>query len=177
MIGVCKGRQSGFDMEKVWMNRALFAQFDYKGAYEELFKAWQPTWGGTHEAILAVGRQAIATKAFDTAAPEIMLLAFEMVTRFSRNPTGGPNPMWRDAQVWSDIQVLFEGDLKEPSRESVRDWDLTRYAAFAWKCGKNEQTFAILKRIKGQADAGVFQDITHESLDTVRKAMKGASDF
>ena len=57
----------------------------------------------------------------------------------------------------------------DPDRAAVRDWDPTRYAAFAWKCGKKEQTLKILKRLKGQADALIFEDIAHESLDTAQK--------
>jgi hypothetical protein len=177
MINVCKGKSLGFAAEKMWMNRVLSAQMDFKDAYGNLFNAWQPRWGGTHEAILAVGRQALATKAFDTDVPEVLLRAFNSVARDMKSTKGDPNQVWRNGQVWTDIQVLFDGYLAEPSREAVRDWDLSRYAAYAWKCGKNDQTTIILKRIKGKPDADIFQDIAQESLDTAQKAVKGASDF
>jgi hypothetical protein len=177
MIIVCKGKSSGFAAERMWMNRVLSAQMDFMDAYPDLFTAWLPRWGGTHEAILAVGRQALATKAFDTDVPEALLRSFRTVARDLQDTKGDPNQVWRNAQVWSDIQTLFDGYLAEPSREAVRDWDLSRYAAHAWKCGKNDLTSIILKRIKGKPDADIFQDIAQESLATVQKTAKGASDF
>jgi hypothetical protein len=177
MITVCMGKGLGFAQQKRWMNRALSAQMDYMDSYWSLFKAWQPRWGGNHEAILAVGRQALATKAFSTEVPEVLLLACNAVAGDLRSTKDDPNLVWGNAQIWNDIQALFEGDLKEPSRQAVRDWDLTRYAAFAWKCGKHDQAHTILKLIKGQAVALTFQDIAEESLDTVQKTLKGPSDF
>jgi hypothetical protein len=169
MIKVCMGKDLGFAAQKMWMNRALSAQMDFMDPYWSLFNAWLPRWGGNHEAILAVGRQALATKAFNTWVPEALLLACDQVANDLQSTNDDPNLVWRNAQVWNDIQALFEGDLTEPSRAAVRDWDLTRYAAFAWKCGKKEQTLKILKRLKGQADALIFEDIAHESLDTAQK--------
>jgi hypothetical protein len=150
---------------------------DFMDAYDKLFTAWLPRWGGTHEAIIAVGRQALVTRAFDSDAPEVLLRAYTTVARDLKSTKGDPNQIWRNAQVWTDIQALFDGYLAEPSREAVRDWDLSRYAAYAWKCGKNDLTSIILKRIKGKPDEDIFQDIAQESLDTVQKAAKGASDF
>lgn len=150
---------------------------DFTDAYVNIFNAWLPRWGGTHDAILALGRQALATRAFDTELPDVLLRAFNTVAGDLQSTKGDPNLVWKNAKVWSDIQALFDGYLAEPSRAAVRDWDLTRYAAFAWKCGKNDQTALILKRITGQADAAIFQEIARESLDTVQKASKGASDF
>jgi hypothetical protein len=177
MITVCMGKSSGFAAEKMWMNRVLSAQMDFTDAYVNIFNAWLPRWGGTHDAILALGRQALATRAFDTELPDVLLRAFNTVAGDLQSTKGDPNLVWKNAKVWSDIQALFDGYLAEPSRAAVRDWDLTRYAAFAWKCGKNDQTALILKRITGQADAAIFQEIARESLDTVQKASKGASDF
>ncbi len=177
MIAVCKGKGSGFEAEKMWMNRALSAHMDCMDAYANLIGAWHPSWGGNYEAILAIGRQALATRAFDTDVPEVLLRTFNRVAVERQAATNDPNIFWPNPQVWSDIKALFDGNLAEPSREAVRDWDLTRYAAYAWRCGKADQANLILKRIKGHPDAATFREIAHESLDSVQKASKGASDF
>jgi len=177
MISVCMGKSAGFAAEKMWMNRVLAAQMDFTDSYEKLFTAWLPRWDGTHEAILAVGRQALATKAFDTDLPEVLLRACTTVAGDLQSIKEDPDLVWRNARVWRDIQALFDGELTAPARAAVRDWDLTRYAAFAWICGKHEETFILLSRITGQPDAFIFQDIAHESLDTVQKTLRGASDF
>ena len=177
MITVCMGKSSGVAAERTWMNRAISAQMDFTDAYANLFNAWLPRWDGTHAMILELGRKALATRAFDSGTPEIVLTALQTVARDLRDTKGDPNQLWKDAQVWSDIQTLFDGLLKEPSRSAVRDWDLVRYAAYAWRCGRNDLVPGILKRVTGTPDAELFRSIAHETLDTVMKAAKGASDF
>ncbi len=44
-------------------------------SYTRLFEAWKPRWGGDHRSILAIGRQALATRAFSTGIPEYLLRA------------------------------------------------------------------------------------------------------
>ena len=52
-----------------WFNRAVAAQCDYPMAYQALFAARLPRWGGSHEAMFALCEAAAATARYDTGIP------------------------------------------------------------------------------------------------------------
>jgi len=64
--------------------------------------------------------------------------------------------------------MLFDGYLAEPSRAAIRDWDLTRYAAYAWKCGQRDKIKGIIARIAVKVDAELFKSISGEEFETVK---------
>ncbi len=76
--------------------------------------------------------------------------------------------LWRDPGIWSLIATLFEGYLAEPSRAAARDWDVTRYAAYAWKCGHPDQARKIVSRLTGSLDTELFTTIAGEIYETVQ---------
>ncbi len=168
MITVCMGKDSGFDEEKLWFNRAIAAQPDYEAAFLNLYEAWKPRWGGNYQRILEVGLQALRTKTFATGTPEFLLRAFDSISGDLDSLQEQTRPFWETPGVWGNIVILFNGYLAEPSRASIRDWDLTRYAAYAWKCGQRDKVKDIIARIAGSVDGKLFKIISGEDFETVK---------
>jgi hypothetical protein len=168
MITVCMGKDSGFDQEKLWFGRAIAAQPDFEEAYLNLFEAWKPRWGGNYPRILEIGLQALRTKAFATGTPEFLLRACTSISDDLDSMQEKSGPFWATPGVWGNIAILFEGYLAEPSRAAIRDWDLTRYAAYAWKCGQRDKVKDIVARITGSVDAVLFKSISGEEFETVK---------
>jgi len=71
MISVSMGSPEGAGEERAWFDRAVAAQLDYSPAYASLAWALRPRWGGSHEQMLALARECLATRRFDTLVPSI----------------------------------------------------------------------------------------------------------
>jgi hypothetical protein len=169
MITVIMGKNTGFDEEMKWMNRALSAQMDYPDSYQRLLFAWKPSWGGSYDAMLTIGLQALTTKAFDTGTPEFLIDAIESVENDMKIEKINPTEITRRFHLFAAIENLFDGYLAEPTRASLRNWDLTRYAAYSWRFGNHDQCRSILARIKGSIDPEQFKSIAHEILGNAQK--------
>jgi hypothetical protein len=168
MITVCMGKDSGFEAEKLWFARAVAAQPDYESAFVNLYEAWKPRWGGNYQRILEIGLQALRTKGFASGTPEFLLRAFQTISDDLDSLQEKSRPFWEVPAVWANIAMLFDGYLAEPSRAAIRDWDLTRYAAYAWKCGQRDKIKGIIARIAVKVDAELFKSISGEEFETVK---------
>jgi hypothetical protein len=171
LIGVAMARQQGMGQEVLWFQRALAAQVDYDRAWQAMYTAREPDWGGSNDAIQALGHQAVASGLFATGVPEFLLDALYRLPDEPLAPDPGPRSCWQDAEVLADIVRLFEGYLAEPSRAGLRDWDLTRYAAYLWRCGARTQVRAILARIRTPPSSKLFQHAARMSLERVQQLL------
>lgn len=54
---------------RFWFEQAVAAQFDYTPAYESYLWSIRPRWGGSHQQMLAFGRECQATERYDTQVP------------------------------------------------------------------------------------------------------------
>lgn len=78
MLTVCMGE--GSDEEEAWLERAVAAEIDYVPAYTRMLRGpLLPRWGGSHEAMLDLGRRCLDSGRFGTALPAIFLEAVLIV--------------------------------------------------------------------------------------------------
>lgn len=73
------GGGEGKNTVRLWFDRAVAAQFDYRPAYTSVLWADRPRWGGSHELMIAFGRACRDTGRFDTFVPNVFREAVEDV--------------------------------------------------------------------------------------------------
>lgn len=132
MIAVAMGGHANpGETERTWFDRAISAQMDYPAAYSKMVRALLPRWGGSHEKMLAFGRECLATRRFDTDVPLVYLYILRNIGAEL------DNNRWRTAfrgpAAAAELQDMFGHLLAEPGRAESRSRILTQQAlATAW---------------------------------------------
>lgn len=144
MIHVIKGgsTEPGESLRE-WFDRARTAQRDYEPAWEVLFQALIPRWGGSYEQILAVGREALENPDYNTAIPWQFLTAVKYVGWDLKQPFA---PM-KEAEVYDAVVKMCDGYAK--ARGPGRDGDFFRscHAAAAWQSGRRDDAGRVLREL------------------------------
>ena len=147
MIPVAMGSSCGnADEERLWFDRAVAAQFDYMHAYSSYLWAIRPRWGGSHEKMLAFGRECLATKRFDTAVPYYFMQVLSDIA--SELPDF--NSIYQRDDLWSDISTYFEGRIEKEQKSDDCNYQYSYFAAVAWVARRPEVAAAIYKRSDGK---------------------------
>lgn len=116
---------------RFWFDQAVQAEADYYRAYSALYESLRPRWGGSLEAVLAFGRECLATGRFDTEIPRqfdeaVILLGRDLGT-------------WRDAValpgVIGDLEKEFAGYRDGATKAADRHLYASRLACLAWLAG------------------------------------------
>lgn len=141
---------------------------DCDGSFRSLFTAWIPRWGRNHASIIQIGLQALRTKACASGTSEYLLRPFDAVSDDLASEQQKTNPFWEAHGSWGNITIFFEGYLAEPTCAAVLDWDLTRYAAYAWKCGQRDTIKDIIAHMKKSVDEELFKSISGPEFDIVK---------
>ena len=124
------------DETRTWFDRALLAQLDYPGAWEEMRWGLRPRWHGSEAALLTLGRTAIKTGRFDTEVPRKFLdCVADVESEMELAP--GRHIYGRD-DIWPDIQKMYQGyiDASAQSHWSHLGGWRTSYAVVAYFAGK-----------------------------------------
>ncbi len=145
MIDVAKGGGAGpGETPRLWFDRAVVAQFDYPPAYDKLAWALMPRWGGSHEAMLALARECLATQRFDTSVP----LQYYLIVRFLAQQDDQPG-IWDDPRVQQELDTATAGLVAAaPESERVR-WQLVR-AQVLGQIGRVSDAYPL---VQGPLDA------------------------
>lgn len=89
MIDVTNGEGAAHrpkdESERLWFDRAVRAQADWRPAYEKYIWAIMPRWSGTPEEMLAFGEECLATGRFDTRIPYFYIDALLTLSQDTRN--------------------------------------------------------------------------------------------
>jgi hypothetical protein len=148
MMEVALGAEADQD-PRAWFDRAVTARMDYWQAYETLLNALRPRWYGSYEKMLAFGREASATKRFDTYVPLFLMRAVQDIERDSSEEAaneGTPHKSaYEDERTFGLLKEMYEGYLAEPSREWERGRFESLLATTALFAGKFELSYAHLK--------------------------------
>lgn len=96
---------------RFWFDRAIAAQVDWQPAYQNLLWALRPRWCGSFQEMLALGREALATRRFDTMVPAIYLDALEGICEDSGN-----RDIWNQPGIYEDAQKVFDGIGSDKTR-------------------------------------------------------------
>jgi ankyrin repeat protein len=131
---------------RLWFDRAIAAQIDYKPVYDSMMTALLPRWGGSHDAMMEFARQCLKTRRFDTDIPIYYLMilrrvAYEMPGSLWRYP-------FRIKQNNEELNDLFSGLLTDESRIDQHCKILTQWALCEAWGGNYDKARTLLKKAK-----------------------------
>lgn len=149
-IGGIAGEDPGF-----WFGEAVAAQFDVQEAYARLRWALRPRWGGSHAAMLAFGRECLATERFDTDVP----WQFHQVLKEIASELDDRRAVYRLAGVYDDYQRLLAGyrARNDVTPAEERRFD-TRSACVAWLAGRDAEAREMLTKLGDEVVPTAFAD-------------------
>jgi hypothetical protein len=130
MIYVALGDSDITEM-RTWFDRTLAAQVDYSRAWTDFRWGLRPRWYGNEEAMLALGKAAVATGRFDTDVPRKFIDCVSDVESELNLPQG--RHIFGRGDIWPDLQRVYEGYVSQaqPYPQRLRQWR-TAYAATAY---------------------------------------------
>jgi hypothetical protein len=97
----------GIGRMRLWFDRALEARIDYHDAWTQLRWGLRPRWHGSVDALLTLGRTAVATGRFDTDVPRKLFDCIEDAES-EANPAPGRRLLTR-ADIWDDLEKMYRG--------------------------------------------------------------------
>ena len=116
---------------RFWFEQCVGAQFDFGGAYTGYLWSIRPRWGGSHEEMLAFGRECLDSERWDTSVPLFYLRAIEDVA--GELPPARWRIPFQEKQVRKDLDRLFEGMLSSPLAKKNSNTLRMQYAvAIMW---------------------------------------------
>ncbi len=142
------GEENARENMRMWFDRAVTAQFDYGKAYDLFLWGIRPRWIGSHEDMLSFGEQCLNTGRFDTQVPNYYLTAILNVG----SELDDPNLLYGDPKICQNLKHLFEGQLKEPSRNQLRNFDRSMCAIMAYKAHQYQDARIQLETINFKLD-------------------------
>jgi hypothetical protein len=133
MITVAMGEAGAGEM-RTWFDRAIAAQIDEPDAWSSMRWGLRPRWNGSHEAMLALGANAIDTKRFDTDVPRKFFDVVADIESELELPSG--EHIYSREDIWPQFHRLYEGYIAAPSQVDSRDGWRSSYATVAYFAGK-----------------------------------------
>jgi hypothetical protein len=133
MITVAMGESDAADM-RTWFDRAIAAQIDYPRAWKDYRWGLRPRWFGSHEALLALGYQAVDTKRFDTDVPRKLFDCISDVE--SELQEGRGEHIYGRLDIWPHLQEMYEGYIADPSQPDSRNGWRNSYSIVAYLAGQ-----------------------------------------
>jgi len=124
----------GKDM-RYWFDQAVAAEFDHLAAYSNLLWGLRPRWHGSHEELLAFGRECLDTGRFDTEVPYQL---YEALRGIANDYYGDWEKALRMPGVYGSMIKMLDGYEKESQGKSYPRWYDSFRAAVAWRCGEYE---------------------------------------
>jgi hypothetical protein len=140
--------------ERFWFERAVEAQFDYEPAYQSYLWAIRPRWGGSHEMMLAFGRECEETKRFDTQIPWQFHEAVQAVA--SELGDDGSNIYGRFGIADDYLQILegYRQQTQNPARQCFLD---SQTACVLLLSGRTIEAKKIVDRLGKDIDERGFE--------------------
>ncbi len=151
MISVAMGDDSQLG-EKIdtWFDRATAAQLDYTLAYDAMFNALLPRWGGSHAAIYDLGLRGMKTGRYDTEAPWQLIRAVEAIAA----DTGRGWGMLSQPTVYEALSHVSEQYAAAQKDQAA--WYSTFHAALAWRAEKFVDARKLFDKLGDRIDPTAF---------------------
>jgi hypothetical protein len=124
---------TGLKEMRVWFDRALAAQFDYRAAWANMRFGLQPKWYGSALAELELGKLAVDSGRFDTDVPRKYFDCVMDAEALRVRPS--TQRIFRRADIWPVLQKMYEGYIAEPTEAPSRRGWRSSYAAVAYLAG------------------------------------------
>ncbi len=150
MIEVAMAGYAGrWDTPRRWFDRAVAAQFEYPLAYRCLSRALMPRWGGSHEQMMALARDCLATQRFDTTVPLEYFHTVRLIAEDDELPA-----TWHDPTVRQELDTMCAGLVNAPEHQSERRrWELI-WADVLSMCQRYREAYPLVAEPIEVADVG-----------------------
>ena len=140
MIVVCMGAGEELGEDQMeWFERALDAQADFAQAYQNVFSALLPRWGGSHKQIAEVGFACVEVGRYDTLIPLQFITAMEAINRDFNN--------WgltlRYPGCYEAFVKVTQGYAAAKTTKNP-DWYRSSHASAAWATGRFDEAKQVL---------------------------------
>jgi len=141
---------TGIEEMRRRFDTAVQARFDYMPAYEAFRSGLRPRWFGSEEAVLAFGRNCLATQRFDTEVPWQMMRAVQDVAADQDDA----DAYYAKNAPWKDLETVLDGYVAhgDPAR---RNYYLSFKAFLAAKRGMDPLVVQLLRQMNYQVDPEV----------------------
>ncbi|HEV7226450.1 MAG TPA: WD40 repeat domain-containing protein, partial [Pirellulales bacterium] len=163
MAGAAAGEDCRF-----WLDRAVEADFDMAAAYQALLYSMRPRWGGSHEAMLAFGRECLATRRFDVGVPWNFHAALADVL----SEVDDPRQVCTASDVYDDYLTLLDGSRALAKDDAERHILDTSRACIAWLTSHDDEARRLLEKLGDDVVADVFAGL-HTTLSDLRLSLSG----
>jgi hypothetical protein len=152
MITVCLGDGSGREEMEKWFKRAMDANPDNRQACHDKLYFLYPRWHGSHEEMVAFGRECMATQNWWGPLPTILVDAHNQVGK----ERGDSRAYLARPEVWADLKEVY-GSFLDAFPESPRaPWYRNRLAKWACDARRWPDADKLLRAIQ-EPDLYVFR--------------------
>ncbi|MFC1497899.1 hypothetical protein ACFLS1_05430 [Verrucomicrobiota bacterium] len=166
MITVAAGSSNPQEM-RMWLDRAVAAQFDYTKAYYSFVYYLRPRWFGSHDHMYAFAQECLDTERFDT---EIPIVYVETLIDISGERGDFP-ALFQTPEMYKNICKLYDGLIKEPARINNRSKDKTFYGIFAWAAGDYKKATSLFNEVGEALDERHFKYMNANSTNVIGESL------
>jgi WD40 repeat protein len=138
--------------ERFWFDEALRADASCTEAYDKYAWSLRPRWGGSHDKMLALGRECLASERFETSIPG----HYEKIIKAIGSELGGLPQALALPGVSDDYVKLVQGYQKVAQDQPRREELQSGLAAVMWLAGKKEDARRILEELGPNVKAKSF---------------------
>jgi WD40 repeat protein len=150
-----------------WFDQAVQAEFDFEQAYTELLWFMRPRWGGSHEEMLAFGRECLATGRFDTKIP---WLFHKAVTSIIADLPSDKRAFYRTTRVYEDYRAMLQGYMAADSAGSKSNEFRSMMTCVAWLAGKDDDARRMAEHLGQKVVSSAFLEFG-ATLSEFRKSL------
>ncbi len=138
--------RSAFREMRMWFDRAVEAQFDYRPAYTKLVWGLMPRWHGSHDLIYQFGVECMNTERYDTDVPFMLCDNLWRIIRDNKhNPLG--TDFLRKSGIYENVQIVCERYIDEGSKKHDIPWWQTTWLGFAYLTGHWDDAERLLEEL------------------------------
>lgn len=161
MIGVAMGAGARFgEQPQAWFDRAMAAQVDYLPAYQRMYRALLPRWGGSYDRVVEAGRACLKGGRFDTLAPWQFVEALRVVADDADLPWS--TILRRPDGIYDGVEEVARRYAAAQAGTGRADWYASFRAAAAWQAGRPAAARKLLDELGPRAEPSAFVSLGAE---------------
>jgi hypothetical protein len=142
--------------ERFWFDQAVAVELDYTPAYDSLAWSLRPRWGGSHLAMLNLGRECVDSGRFETIVPWYLhILAHQVSTE-----TGDWQTLLASPDVAAGYAKLLAGYRGTAPLPAFQHQLNTMDAAVAYWMGRKEDAHKLIDDLGADADLEILSNFS-----------------
>lgn len=143
-VAMASSRSSLSEM-RLWFDRAVAAQVDYRDAYTNLAFGLMPRWHGSHDRMYQFGLECIATDRYDTDIPYQLCDNLWRIMRDDHNSSG--NRYVRKPGIYENVRTVCQNYVDRGIIKSNVPWWKTVWLGFAYLAEEWDDAGRLLEEL------------------------------